>query len=135
MTKEVLQKIKNYRFLFEELVKRDFKKKYKRTALGMLWSVIGPLSMLLVMSLVFTQFFGRRMEHYIIYLFCGNLVFNYFKESTSTGMISLFNNSLIFSKVNVPKYIFLLSQNVSSLINFGINFVLLFVFPLFLDSL
>ncbi|MCI8602757.1 MAG: ABC transporter permease [Ruminiclostridium sp.] len=130
MTKEVLQKIKNYRFLFEELVKRDFKKKYKRTALGMLWSVIGPLSMLLVMSLVFTQFFGRRMEHYIIYLFCGNLVFNYFKESTSTGMISLFNNSLIFSKVNVPKYIFLLSQNVSSLINFGINFVLLFVFML-----
>ena len=126
----MFKNLMNRRFLFEELVKRDFKKKYKRTVLGMVWSILSPLLTLLVMRLVFTQFFGRRMEHYIIYLFCGNLVFNYFKESTSTGMISLFNNSLIFSKVNVPKYIFLLSQNVSSLINFGINFVLLFVFML-----
>lgn len=126
----IKDKIHSYRFLFEELVKRDFTKKYKRTVLGMLWSVIGPLATLLVMALVFTQFFGRRMEHYIIYLFCGNLIFNYFKESTLTGMTSLYDNASIFSKVNVPKYMFLLSKNVSSLINFGINFVLLFIFML-----
>lgn len=126
----IKDKILSNRFLFEELVKRDFTKKYKRTALGMIWSVIGPLAALIVMALVFTQFFGRKMEHYIIYLFCGNLLFNYFKESTVTGMTSLYDNASIFSKVNVPKYIFLLSKNVSSLINFGINFVLLFVFML-----
>lgn len=116
------------RFLFEELVKRDFTKKYKRTVLGMLWSILGPLMSLGVMALVFTQFFGRNIEHYVIYMFCGNLLYSYFKESTSQGMTALYDNSNIFSKVNVPKYMFLLSKNVSSLINFGINILVLFVF-------
>ncbi len=124
----MLEKIKQYRFLFEELVKRDFTKKYKRTALGMLWSVLGPLMTLGVMALVFTKFFGRNTPHYIVYLFCGNLVFGYFRESTSTGMQALYDNHSIFSKVNVPKYMFLLSKNVSSLINFGINISVLFIF-------
>ena len=126
----MLKKLKQHRFLFEELVKRDFTKKYKRTILGMFWSVLGPLATLAVMALVFTQFFGRNMEHYIIYLFCGNLLFSYFKESTNAGMGALYGNASIFSKVNVPKYMFLLSKNVASLINFGINLLLLLVFCL-----
>lgn len=125
---KIIEKIKQNRFLFEELVKRDFTKKYKRTVLGILWSVLGPLATLGVMALVMTKFFGRSMEHYIIYLFCGNLLYNYFKDSTNLGMISLYSNAAIFSKINVPKYMFLLSANVSSLINFGINLVVLFVF-------
>ncbi len=128
MIKQIIQKMKQHQFLFEELVKRDFTKKYKRTVLGMLWSVLGPLMTLGVMALVFTQFFGRNMEHYIIYLFCGNLLYGYFKESTATGMTALYDNAGIFSKVNVPKYMFLLSKNVSALINFGINIVFLFLF-------
>ncbi len=124
----VIDRIKQHRFLFEELVKRDFTKKYKRTALGMLWSVLGPLMTLGVMALVFSQFFGRAIEHFVIYLFCGNLLFNYFKESTSTGMTALYDNAGIFSKVNVPKYMFLLSKNVSALINLGINLIIFFVF-------
>ena len=124
----MLQRLKQHQFLFGELVKRDFAKKYKRTVLGILWSVLGPLMTLGVMALVFTQFFGQNMEHYVIYLFCGNLVFNYFKESTFTGMTSLHDNAGIFSKINVPKYMFLLSKNVSSLINFAINVAVLFLF-------
>lgn len=124
----MIERLLQNRFLFEELVKRDFTKKYKRTVLGMLWSVLGPLMTLAVMALVFTQFFGRNMEHYIIYLFCGNLLYSFFKESTSTGMTALYDNAGIFSKVNVPKYMFLLSKNVSTLINFGINLLVLFLF-------
>ena len=123
-------KIKKHQFLFEELVKRDFKQKYKRTVLGMAWSILSPLLTLLVMSLVFTQFFGRQMEHYTIYLFCGNLVFSYFKESTTGGMNALMSNSSIFAKVNVPKYMFLLSKNVSALINFGLTLSVFFLFAL-----
>lgn len=126
----MLKKIKQYRFLFEELVKRDFTKKYKRTVLGMLWSVLGPLMTLAVMALVFTKFFGQSTPHYVIYLFCGNLVYSYFREATSTGMTSLKDNASIFSKVNVPKYMFLLSKNVSTLINFGLNIIVLLVFVL-----
>jgi len=124
----MIQKLLRHRFLFEELVKRDFKKKYKRTVLGMAWSILSPLLMLLVMKLVFTQFFGRDMEHYTTYLFCGNLIFAYFNESTTQGMTSLMGNAAIFSKVNVPKYLFLFSKNVQTLINFGLTLIVFFVF-------
>ena len=124
----MVQKLMRYQFLFEELVKRDFKKKYKRTILGMAWSVLSPLLMLLVMRLVFTQFFGRGMEHYTTYLFCGNLLFSYFNEASGQGMTSLMGNAGIFTKVNVPKYLFLLSKNVQTLINFGLTLCVFFVF-------
>lgn len=116
------------KFLFVELAKRDFKQKYKRTVLGMGWSVLSPLLTLLVMRMVFTHFFGRNMEHYTTYLFCGNLVYSYFKESTTGGMNALVANSGIITKVNIPKYMFLLSKNVSSLINFGLSLVVFFIF-------
>ena len=124
----MINKLLRHQFLFEELVKRDFKKKYKRTVLGMAWSILSPLLMLLVMRLVFTQFFGRGMEHYTTYLFCGNLVFSYFSESTGQGMTSLMGNAGIFTKVNVPKYLFLFSKNVQTLINFGLTLCVFFVF-------
>lgn len=124
----MFQKLKKHQFLFEELVKRDFKKKYKRTVLGMAWSVLSPLLTLLVMRLVFTQFFGRNTPHYTTYLFCGNLVFSYFRESSNEGMSCLLGNSKIFSKVNVPKYLFLFSKNVQTLINFGLTLCVFFLF-------
>lgn len=124
----MLERFKKHKFLFTELVKRDFKKKYKNSYLGILWSILSPLLSLLIMSLVFTRFFGRTQPHYIIYLFCGNIVYSYFSDSTSTGMGSLLGNSGIFTKINVPKYLFLFSKNVSSLINFGLTVIVFFIF-------
>ena len=127
----MIEKLKQNQFLFEELVKRDFKKKYKRTVLGMMWSMLSPLLNLLVMSLVFTQFFGRNTEHYTIYLFSGNIVMAFYKESTKGGMASLTGNAGIFTKINVPKYLLLFSKNVSALINFGLTIVIYFLFVAF----
>lgn len=124
----MFRKLKQHQFLLEELIKRDFKKKYKRTILGMGWSVLSPLLTLLVMRLVFTQFFGRGMDHYTTYLFCGNLIFSYFSEASGQGMSSMLSNSGIYSKVNVPKYLFLFSKNVQTLINFAITLVVFFLF-------
>lgn len=126
-----LQNIRKRRFLFEELVKRDFKQKYKRTVLGMGWSILSPLLTLLVFSLVFSVFFGQTIPHYTIYLFCGNLLFAYFREATSSGMGALMQNAHIFTKINVPKYIFVLTKNVSSLANFGLTLCVFFLFVLF----
>ena len=128
---KLLNRISMRQFLFSELVKRDFKQKYKRTLLGMGWSVLSPLLNLLVMSLVFTRFFGRNTPHYTIYLFCGTLVFSCYRESTNGGMNALMANARIFTKVNVPKYLFVLSKNVSSLINFGLSLCVFFLFALF----
>lgn len=121
-------------FLFQELVKRDFKQKYKGTVIGMAWSVLSPLLTLLVMRLVFTQFFGRNTPHYTTYLFAGNLFFNFFKEATKGGMTALTSNASIFTKINVPKYLFLLSKNVSAVINFGITLIVFFLFAI-LDNI
>ena len=120
--------LKKRKFLLEELVKRDFKKKYKRTILGVGWSMLMPLLMLFVMKIVFEQFFGRNMAHYTTYLFCGNLLFSWFSESTNIGMRSLYSNAAIFTKVNIPKYLFLFSGNVQTLINFGLTLVVFFFF-------
>ena len=127
----MFQKLIQHRFLFEELVKRDFKKKYKRTVLGMAWSILSPLLQLLVMTLVFTKFFGRNTPHYMIYIFCGNLVFSVFSDATKGGMSTIMGNAGIFTKVNVPKYLFLLSRNIQALINFGLILVVFFLFVAF----
>ena len=124
----MFSRIREHQFLFTELVKRDFKKKYKRTYLGMFWSVLSPLLTLLVMRIVFTQFFGRDMEHYTTYLFCGNIIYAFFNEATNGGMSSLLSNASIFTKINVPKYLFLFSRNISSLINFGLTFLVFLIF-------
>ncbi len=117
-----------YEFLFSELVKRDFTKKYKRTILGAAWSVLSPLLNLLIMYLVFNNFFGNNVNHYAVFLFAGQLVFSYFTDATNLGMTSLSSNISIISKISVPKYLFLLSQNVSALINFGITLCVFFFF-------
>jgi len=126
----LIVRAKKRRFLFEELVKRDFRQKYKRTLLGMGWSILDPLLALLILYAVFGFFFGRRIEHFTIYLFCGNVLFSYFREATSGGMSSLVANARIFTKVNIPKYLFLLSRNVSSVINFALTLVIFFIFIL-----
>ncbi len=132
MIKETIEKyvnkLKQNQFLFEELVKRDFKKRYARTAIGMAWSILNPLLQLLVMKLVFTHFFGRSTPHYTTYLFSGMIVFNYFSESTREGMTSLVDNAGIFTKINVPKYLFLFAKNVQVLLNFLLILLVFFFF-------
>ena len=125
---KLIRKAKKHQFLFEELVQRDFKQKYKRTVLGMAWSVLSPLLNLMVMKVIFTQFFGRNTPHYTTYLFAGNVLFSYFRESTKGGMNALLSNKHIFTKINVPKYIFLLSKNVSTLINLCLTMLVFFMF-------
>ena len=125
---EMLHKFNQRKFLFSELIKRDFTLKYKRTILGMFWSILLPLVNLLIMWLVFNKLLGSNIDHFVVYLFAGQLIFNYFSDATNMGMTSLVDNASIFTKVNVPKYLFLFSRNVSSLINFGLTLIIFFLF-------
>ncbi len=114
--------------MFQELVHRDFTERYKRSVLGMAWSILSPLLTLLVMRIIFTQFFAKDIPHYTIYLFSGNIIMSYYRESTKQGMRALTSNAKIFTKINVPKYLFLLSKNVSALVNFGLTLIVYFFF-------
>ncbi|MCR5576082.1 MAG: ABC transporter permease [Oscillospiraceae bacterium] len=124
----MLQTIQKHRFLLEELVKRDFDRKYKGALLGAAWSVMNPLLTLLIMRVVFGYFFGGAIEHYTIYLFCGTVVFSFFSESASEGLMALVGNAHIFTRVNVPKYLFLLAKNAQTFINFLLTLLVFFLF-------
>ncbi len=124
----IKKKIEQYQFMFTELVKRDFNKRYKRSILGILWSMIAPLFQLIVMSFVFDRVFGDTMEHYTIYMFAGQLMFNYFREATDNGMQSITANAGIITKVNAPKYLFLVSKVMAASINFLLTLVIFFIF-------
>ena len=126
--RRVIHKLQKQWFLFTELSKRDFKLKYKGTVLGMFWSILSPLLQLIVMRIVFTEFFGRDTLYYSTYLFSGLIVFNYYTESTKGSISALSMNRSIILKIKVPKYLFLLSRNVSSLINFLIILPVYFLF-------
>lgn len=90
--------------------------------------MLSPLLTLLVMNIVFSSLLGSDIPHYTIYLFSGQLVYSFFNEATNQGMTALLDNAEIFTKVNVPKYMFLFSKNVSSLINFGLTLIIYFIF-------
>jgi ABC-type polysaccharide/polyol phosphate export permease len=126
----MLSRYKKYKFLFSILVKRDFNKKYNRTVFGALWSLLSPLMMVGTQAIIFTYFFGRTTPHYIVYMLIGNLVYSFFRDATTGGMVALENNAAIITKIRVPKYMFVFSKNVTSVINMLITLSLLIPFCL-----
>lgn len=120
--KNIISNFKKYWFLMQQMIARDFKVKYKRSVLGVVWSLLYPLMMMSVMAIVFSQMFNARMEgvNYLVYLLSGLVMFNYFSEATSTAMTSIVDNFQLMTKVYIPKYIFPLSK----CLFVGINFLL-----------
>lgn len=120
-------KLKKYRPLLYQLVRRDFLSKYKRSALGVLWSILNPLLTMLVMTIVFSTLFRFDIENYPVYLLSGQIIFNMFSEITNMCMNSVLGASALMKKVSVPKYIFPLSSAISSLVNFSFSFLALLI--------
>lgn len=126
---KIFNNIKRYSFLIKQLVIRDFKIKYKRSVLGVLWSVLYPLLTMAVMAVVFSQMFKFKVEgvNYLVYLLTGLVIFNYFSEASSGAMSSVVSNFSLINKVYIPKYIF----PISKVLFVGINFLLTLI-PLLL---
>ena len=122
MLKNIYLNFKKYTFLMGQMVSRDFKVKYKRSVLGIVWSLLYPLLQMTVMAIVFSQMFRFKMEgvNYLVYLMTGLVMFNYFSEATSSAMGSVCANFNLMNKVYIPKYIFPLSK----CLFVGINFLL-----------
>ena len=108
-----------YRALINQLVQRDIKTKYRRSVLGLLWTVLNPLLMMTVLSIVFSYFFSRYgdVENFPVYLLCGQVIFNFFNESTSIAMGSIVHSGELIKKVYVPKYLFPITKVMSSGVN------------------
>lgn len=119
---------KKYSFLISQLVSRDFKVKYKRSVLGILWSLLYPVLMMGVMAIVFSNVFKFSSPgvSYLAYLMIGLTYFNYFSEASNLAMSSVVANFSLINKVYMPKYIF----PISKCLFVGINFLLTLI-PLY----
>ena len=127
----MIKTLKHHQFLFRELVKRDFRQKYKKTTLGFIWSILNPLAAFLVFMLIFKNLFSRNTPHYTIYMLVGILTYSYYSNASQTGMQSFLGNAGIIQKIKVPTWIFPLSKNVSALFNFFITLILLIPFMIY----
>lgn len=118
----IFSNLKRYQFLMRQLILRDFKKKYKRSVLGVVWSLLYPILMMTVMAIVFSQMFRFKVEgiNYLVYLMTGIIMWQYFSEASNSAMTSVVDNFALISKVYIPKYIF----PVAKCLFVGINFIL-----------
>ena len=106
-----------FRHLLILLVRRDFISRYRKSMLGILWSLLNPLLTMLVITMVFSYFFRFSIEHFPVYLLSGQIIFGFFSESTMQAMNSVINGEGIIKKIYIPKYIFPVSKVLSSLVN------------------
>ena len=106
-----------YRGLLSELVSRDLRVKYRRSYLGYLWSLLNPLLMMTVISLVFSHMFRFEIQNFPIYLLTGQILYSFYNEASSLAMMSILNNGALIRKVSLPKYVFPLARVLSSYVN------------------
>lgn len=115
--------VQKYRFLIRQLVGRDFKTKYKRSILGIFWSFLNPLLMMLVQYFVFSTIFKSDVPNFAAYLIIGTVMFNFFSESCGMALTSILGNGNLITKVYMPKYIYPLSRVMSSVVNLAISLI------------
>ena len=123
--------LKKYSFLIHQLVSRDFKTKYKRSVLGIFWSFLNPLLMMVVQYYVFSTIFTSDIPFYPVYLLSGIVMFNFFSEACGMTLTSIVGNSSLITKVYVPKYIYPFTRVLSSEINLLISLIPLFTVAIF----
>lgn len=119
----LISAFQRYGYLMRQLVARDFKTKYKRSVLGVLWSFLNPLLTMLVQYIVFSTLFKSDIPNFPLYLLSGIVCFNFFSEATTMGLQSIVGNSALITKVYVPKYIYPVSRVFSSTINLLLSLI------------
>lgn len=120
-----IQNFIKFQPLLSELISRDIKIKYRKSVLGVLWTLLNPLLMMIVLSVVFSNLFKFDIENFPLYLLSGQIVFNFYNDSTSTAMTAIIGNAALIKKVYVPKYLFVISRVFSSFINLMASFTAL----------
>ena len=114
---------KQYLFVIRELTSREIKRKYARSYLGILWSVLNPLLSMAVLSMIFTQIFSRSIENYPIYYLTGLILWQLFTGATNAAMTTLVDNKTMLIKVKLPMEIFVLARVYTAVVNLGYSLV------------
>ena len=113
--------------LLRELVVRDIKVRYRHSVLSLVWTVLNPLLMMVVITIVFSTLFKQNIPNFPIYYLSGSLLFSFNSESTTTALNSMIANSSLIKKVYIPKYLFPFSNILSGLVNLGFSLIAMFI--------
>jgi lipopolysaccharide transport system permease protein len=124
-----LQSGLRYRYLLSNLVRRDLKVRYRNSLLGVLWSLLNPLLMMLVFSLIFAKLIPREdIRQYAVFFLVGLLPWNFFTGSLMGGTTSITGSTQLVKKVHFPRVLLPAASTISNLVNFFIAFIILIVF-------
>lgn len=110
-------------FILTSLVSKDFKLKYRRSALGVLWSVLNPLLMMIVLTAVFSTVFRFQIENFALYLILGQTLFGLMSDATSGAMSSIIDSASLIKKIRINKILFPLEKVAFALVNFVISLI------------
>lgn len=117
------EKIEQYLFVIRELVTREIKRKYARSSLGIIWSVLNPLLLMVVMSLIFTRIFEKSIANFPIYYLTGSILWSMFTGATNSALTALVDNKGMLMKVKLPMLVFPLSRCCTALANLGYSLI------------
>ena len=137
MSKDTLNKasffsdMKKFMPLLKNLVSKDFKIKYRRSVLGVAWSVLNPLFTMLVITTVFGKLLKIQVENFATYYIVGFAIWNFFSEATSNSLSSILSSAPLIKKVYIPKYIFPIEKCLFSLVNFFFTLIAVIIVMLF----
>lgn len=127
-----IKEFKQYSNLFVELVRKGIKLKYRRSYLGVIWSMVEPLLTMIVLTLVFGTLLGHNGRDFPVYILSGRLLYTLFSQSTTTALKSIRQNEGMIKKVYVPKYLYPLAGITFNYVLFLISLVVLAIVSLFL---
>lgn len=125
--KEKVSGLRRFLPLLKELVVRDIKVRYRHSVLGLIWTILNPLLMMTVITLVFSTMFKSNIPNFPIYYLSGSLIFSFNSEATTTALNSIISNASLIKKVYIPKYLFPLSNILSGLVNLFFSLIAMFI--------
>lgn len=125
--KEKFEGVRRFTPLLRELVVRDIKVRYRHSVLGLIWTILNPLLMMVVLTVVFSTMFKSNIPNFPIYYLAGSLIFSFNSEATTTALHSIISNASLIKKVYIPKYLFPISNVLSGLVNLVFSLVAMFI--------
>jgi len=120
---EELRDLITFRHLLTQFVARSIKTRYKRSALGVVWTLLNPLLTMLVLTVVFSQLFRIQIENFPVYVLSGQLVWIFFSNTTSSAMGDMLWSGDLIKRIYLPKSIFAISAIGTGLVNLAISLI------------
>ena len=123
-------------FILRQLVTKDFKLKYRRSALGVAWSVLNPLLMMIIMAAVFSRLMGRAddsIPNFPLYIIIGNTAFSLMSDSTSRGLMSIIEASSLLKKVKINRWVFPVQKVLFAVVNYAFSLIAVVLVMIFVQ--